>query len=265
MGRAIEFTLEDITPEQAKEMVRLDKTRNRQLNKNVVNCLAEDMKSGLWRTTGEPIIINGGTDVLNGQHRLHACIKANVPFTTAIVRGVSTEAMASMDTGYKRSFGHVLGMRDVTYASTVAAICGWLYRLKMQDAAKARISTGKMLEIFNKHQRKIVPAAALLYEVPRSPVLGTGILGTLLVARPEQGEKFLSVLRHGVPAYKGCPVHLLREDLLRLRQRKTVPNSYVQAWTTVAVFNLFNERIPLDKIAWTKEPVGIDGFNHKTL
>lgn len=262
MGQVPSIAIETITPAQAREWLQNDKTKNRQLSRQVVRAYARDMKAGDWKLTMEPIVFNG-TGLLNGQHRLAACVEADTPFQSAVARHVPATARDVMDSGYKRSFGNVLDMRGVSNATACAAICGTLWRIKNQDPMHGRISVSQMMPIFERNQRKIVPAASLLATPPRVPVMGYGIFGALLVCSPEKAEKFVEVFRTGVPAFKGDPAHALREQLMHLKQRKTSPHLKSQLWTAIAIFNAFCDRVPMtEKIKWQTEPTPIEGFNH---
>lgn len=83
----ISVSLETITPDCAKEM--LDKhTGGRHLKIHHINKLADAMKNGKWIMNGEAIKITSDDQVVDGLHRLFACIQADVPFETVVVRGI---------------------------------------------------------------------------------------------------------------------------------------------------------------------------------
>lgn len=111
--------VEEITPELAKLLLRQN-TRNRSLRQADVDKYARDMKAGRWRTTGEAIKISESGVLLDGQHRLHAVIKAGVPVKTLVVWGVEDEAQHVMDTGAKRSVADALQLNGVKNAHLVA-------------------------------------------------------------------------------------------------------------------------------------------------
>jgi hypothetical protein len=114
-----QITIETITPEQATEMLTLN-TNNRSVRTKVVDRYASDMTGGSFLLTGEPIIING-TTLINGQHRLLACVKAGVPFTTAVFRGASSDVYAVVDSGLTRQPGDVLQHDGHANSRVVAA------------------------------------------------------------------------------------------------------------------------------------------------
>lgn len=76
-----------ITPEIARELLANPADKNRPLKKSVVRKYARRIRAGLWRLTGEPILLNEKGALLDGQHRLSACIEADKPFDTVVLYG----------------------------------------------------------------------------------------------------------------------------------------------------------------------------------
>lgn len=108
-----------ITPEVAREMLRGNQ-RNRPLRKNYVRLLAEEMKAGKWTFNGVPIILNGKL-LIDGQHRLEACVYSNSPFKTLVVSGVDADAFVTIDMGKKRTAADTLSTKGEKNAATLAA------------------------------------------------------------------------------------------------------------------------------------------------
>lgn len=82
----------EITPEVARVYLKQN-TNNRNLIKRKLAQYAKDMKEGRWVLNGEPIQFDDSGELINGQHRLNACIRSNSAFTTLVVFGVSGEEM----------------------------------------------------------------------------------------------------------------------------------------------------------------------------
>lgn len=64
-----------ITPEMAKKYLQNMKT-NRNISFARVNAYARDMERGAWQENGESIVFNKSGQLVNGQHRLAAIVKA---------------------------------------------------------------------------------------------------------------------------------------------------------------------------------------------
>jgi hypothetical protein len=120
-----------ITPEVAERWLEKN-TNNRRLNKplddRTVLGYAHDMKLGRWHLTGEPLMFDWNGDLLNGQHRLWACIIAETPFESVVVFGVDPEARIVIDTGKKRTLGNYLTMKTERDAVSLAATINLCFR-----------------------------------------------------------------------------------------------------------------------------------------
>jgi hypothetical protein len=110
-----------ITPELAEEWLELNIADNRLVRKTTVEKYALYMRSGEWLMTGQPIIFNNGC-LIDGQHRLHACIKASTSFQSLVVWNVDANAFEYLDHGLRRNMADALRSRNHANVNTLAAI-----------------------------------------------------------------------------------------------------------------------------------------------
>ena len=116
-----------ISPQLARDMLQFSqrgavnkKNKNRKLSKTKVNKYAEAMKAGKWCLTGEPIIISDDGEILNGHHRLQACLEAGVGFISTVTYGVTDDlSFAHIDVGNMRSRAQVLEMSGVKVSAPI--------------------------------------------------------------------------------------------------------------------------------------------------
>ena len=109
-----------LTPDKCREILAKNE-HNRNPSKRTISLYAQEIQQGLWQINGEPIIIDDSGNVLDGQHRLYACIEANRPFTTLIVRNVNRNTFATIDTGKIRTGADVLTIQGLS--PEIARIC----------------------------------------------------------------------------------------------------------------------------------------------
>lgn len=82
--------VETITPVMAEEYLRHnDHNPRKSVIRRRVECYARDMAAGQWFLNCEPIVFDANGDLKNGQHRLLAIIKANVPVKMYVVRDIN--------------------------------------------------------------------------------------------------------------------------------------------------------------------------------
>lgn len=83
--------------------------------------MAEQMRTGKWKLTGQAHVIIGSDGVLlNGQHTLSAIVEAGIPVRTVVSRGIDPSAFDAIDTGLKRTAAQVVAMMGRPNASTMA-------------------------------------------------------------------------------------------------------------------------------------------------
>ena len=99
--------LETITPEVAKEYLAKSKG-NRRINKGRVNEYAEYMAQGKFVLNNDCICFDEDGTLVNGHHRLWACIQSGASFEAFVKRNMPKDAV--YDRGYNRTMGDAMYM-----------------------------------------------------------------------------------------------------------------------------------------------------------
>ena len=219
-----------VTPDVAADW--LDKnTRNRTINNARVRQYARSMKNGEWKFTGEAIKFAKSGKLLDGQHRLWACVESGVPFKVAVVTELAEDVMPCLDTGMPRTRGSVLKINEERHPRILGAALTWLWKLRRGRRAILKRAEGPTNQ----------ELLSLLKEVPElrgdvdwlhrfgsaGRVVGrTGQMAALLsIVRkdyPAQAEQFFTQLFTGANCVTGSPALALRNRLSHarvLRQR----------------------------------------------
>jgi hypothetical protein len=116
-----------VTPELAKKWL-MKNVSNRALTKGTVAIYAGSMAAGDWKLSGSPIIFDQDGNLIDGQHRLHGCIKANVSFETTVAYNIANDAYEVLDNGQKRSAADILTQKSISpdiakHATAAAYFC----------------------------------------------------------------------------------------------------------------------------------------------
>jgi len=141
-----------ITPEMAKRCLEKNNIENRNLSPSRVQAIAEDIKNGKWILTHQGIAFDNDGNLLDGQHRLAACIKANIPIKVFVTKGMTKESCVAVDNVRPRSVNdhaRQLGMDISTSHSAIAQI------LEYGAGAQDHISMDRKLELITKYQEGI--------------------------------------------------------------------------------------------------------------
>ncbi|WP_405583529.1 hypothetical protein [Streptomyces sp. NBC_01190] len=81
---------------------------NRRLDMGRVRSLAGSILRKEWKLTHQGIAFDEAGVLLDGQHRLHAIIEANIPVEMFVFDGLSEDVFPVLDTGKRRSAADTL-------------------------------------------------------------------------------------------------------------------------------------------------------------
>jgi len=106
-------TIEWVTPALATEYLTHNIDNNRNAKPSRIAAYARDIQHGNWLFTGEAIKFDTDGRLVDGQNRLLAIIKADMPAEVLVVRGLTTEAVYVLDSGMSRSGADALTISGV--------------------------------------------------------------------------------------------------------------------------------------------------------
>lgn len=229
LGR--ECGIYNITPEDAQGLLGNEGAKNRPVRVHAVHRYARRMVGGLWRLTGEPIILNPAGKLLDGQHRLLACIDSGKPFETVVLYGEFQ--FGAMGQGASRDGGDSLqlALPSLTHRSGMSAASSLCIRHERALAKEASMYTNaakskdNWTDIDNAERTAWVKRNPRLQElyVKGASLKGTGaslipvspfVAAWYLAERasdPEEAEAFCSGLMTGAALSPGDPRLLLRQ------------------------------------------------------
>lgn len=121
----IKVRTKTITPAVAQAMLQQSAElgcSNRKISNKYVELYANEMRSNRWKLNGVAIKLDNEGRILDGQHRLHACVLSGLPFQTIVMTGVENDTFDTLDCGRPRTPAQVLQMAEVKYHSLIASI-----------------------------------------------------------------------------------------------------------------------------------------------
>jgi len=110
---------------------------NRPIRQSDVTNWADIMKRGQWQLNGDAIRISITGKLLDGQHRLWACVEARTPFQSYLIEGLPDEVFDTIDVGKKRSatdmlrIHNKLGSVEMKYENVIMASILTILEYKM--------------------------------------------------------------------------------------------------------------------------------------
>ena len=109
----LQTSIETITPEMAAEFLTNNFINNRDIKPTAVKRFASMIKRGDWQISCDAIGFDEHGNLINGQHRMSAVVKANQSADFLVVRGFPAKAMAVLDQGNKRMMHERLRIKGI--------------------------------------------------------------------------------------------------------------------------------------------------------
>ena len=148
-----------ITPKVAVRLLgNTDMAKQRHISPRDVTKYAKAMKSGKWVLNYEALQQDTDGNMINGRNRLEACIVADVPFPTLLVKGTDYDTtMDTLDTGKNRTKGNILQLL-LPYVKYSVSITAGLDFLHGFNAGRYARSHGNHTAMTNANVREWVEA-----------------------------------------------------------------------------------------------------------
>lgn len=229
-----------ITPEIAIEWLNAN-TKNRPVRESRVLDYARQMQEGRWKVNGESIKWSKEGRLLDGQHRLYACIEAGVSFRSAVVFGLDEAVFATLDRGGKRTAGDNLALLGEANADLIAAALKKLIQMRrgvlFGYGPTAQVAPEEVIEALDRHPeiRRSVPFAR---KVGRLAPPSLTIFLHFLFAQVDKplADWFMDALGSGVGLRATDGVYQLRKRLeFNLISKAKLPEKeiaalFIKAW-----------------------------------
>jgi len=248
--------IKTIYPHQAKQLLKLN-TRNRPLSPRHVNLLADEMRAGNWKLNGETITLSDDV-LLDGQHRLAACVLASTPFESFVIEGADSECFDTIDVGKKRTNGDTLcvkGEKNYVNLSSSLRVVNYYYSeiQSGQKDAYTQLTNIEVQQLLDWHpnirksvNRFVTPSCKSL--VPMSHVCAFHYIFSL--KDPKLADEFMDKLVTGNNLSENDPVAVLRNKLIVTRLNNTKITSKVLRALLIKTWNAVRDGKTIRTIYW---------------
>lgn len=234
-----------ITPETAKQLLSLNAEYNRPLREVHVKNLATAMSTGNFLDSGATLSIDTEGVVIDGQHRLHACILSQKTFRAVVITGLAPCAYTVTDKGAKRTFGDTLKYYDFINVNRVAALAkitySWDKGIRSGELMRPHVVEQDLIgyALENREELQTVASGPVLF--PNTIAGRIGDLVILLTQRVdvEDSYVFSETLRTGMTDTPGLVN--LREALVQDRLARTSKGDYWKLGVILRTWNKWRE------------------------
>ncbi|MCW3782983.1 hypothetical protein [Defluviimonas salinarum] len=238
-----------LTPERAREWLQFN-TGNRKIQPTHVETIARDIEKGHWMVNAQPICFTADPEnpsgeepvrLLNGQHRLRACIMSGIPIEVPIAINIPEEAFATFDTHAKRTMRR-MGDRVDDRVLAAAAKFQWKQDNGLPLTGRGSPSATEILQTLDEH-----PGLASGFSRSRRKEmtkLGSAGVMTYFIYRvmseqAEWAEEFLDGIETGADVPRGSPILSLRNMAINRRgelSRKDTLDMLIDHWNAFKVW-----------------------------
>lgn len=211
----MKYRLETITPAKAEWYLK-NNPNNRRINDAHVRYLAEAMERGEWMVNGESIKFNGNS-LLDGQHRLMACIKCGIPLETLVIRELTEGTKKTIDAGRNRTANDILTIDGEINTALLAATINKVVSYDHGKAMKRYKVTNLQVEEFlskNPDVRNSVLRFAGKTQKIITPSLGAACHYIFSRLSADDANIFFDKLIDGTDLSAESPILLLRNRLI---------------------------------------------------
>jgi hypothetical protein len=262
-----------ITPQLAASMLATN-AGNRPISRQHVARLAASMIRGEWDLNGSTIKVASTGRLLDGQHRLSACVESGCAFDTLVVYGLPEESFATIDQGSRgRKIADVLAIETGANMKNVSAALVVLYQLRRlheippsSASASDGFSVAVAREMLNKHTG-VIDSVSTSNSISIWRNAQCAALHYLFgMVDSELAMTFAQVMREGSTDLRR-PFNVFREGIIRLRSTSASPNRREAAARAIKAFNAERTGKKIGILTWrsNEEFPRIDGLNYDLI
>lgn len=250
-----------VTPKTAIQWLSRN-IKNRPLSKRAVKAYAEAMRDGQWKLNGDCIRFNSNGDLIDGQHRLHACVESGVSFQTYVIKGLDTDAFDTIDQGNKRSISDVFAKHGYKSYSTLAACVRWCFWCPVDGGYRSgQLRPDQAHQIVEDNpgiQDAVAATVSIVHTQSGSKLINPGLLAFLIlrssqVAEESEAVRFWNSVMHGEELRRGSPGHQLHKRLTNNLLSKAKLDKTVIAALCIKAWNAHFLQQSVNVLKWQKD------------
>jgi hypothetical protein len=262
-----------VTPQMAAEYLKSNQG-NRPLSRNHVAVLCGAFRRGEMKDNGTPIRFATSGRLLDGQHRLTACVVTGVGFWALVVRGLAEDVFDTIDVGSKRRrVSDVLGMAGESSSRDLASVLACLGAMRSTktidgDNSRHNFSSAVAFQLLERHPG--IREAIRVCQSARNKIWGVSACSSLYylfsLVSPSLAEDFIDTICNGSDD-RDRPFNRFREGIIRLRISSARPDTKSASARAIKAFNAERKGRRPRILIWNSSELfpQIDGLNYEAL
>lgn len=225
-----------MTPTAAEALLEMtDASIQRKLTPSSVRQYRQLILDGEFLYNHEPIIQDWDGNIINGRHRLTACVQAGIPIVVDMVKGANPAIMSSLDDGKVRSKADIVSMTvdGISYHNSVAKAINFIKQYKGNRTLAVGGNRSRK-PFTNLQLKKFIDANQEvtfdIYECAKEIHNGTHLVGRgeltgfyyiLRKVNPEMAKRYvIDGIVNGVGIEDDSPIAYVRQKLLEVKMSR---------------------------------------------
>ena len=220
MSNVVKTEVKTITPKMCIAWLENNKN-NRPLKQTHINSLAKAMVRGDWVMNGESLKFDTRNSILDGQHRMWACVESGVPIKTMIVTGLPRKVFDTLDIGSIRKASDILSINGEVNVSILVSGLKHIARYYSDQMMNQTLFSPREVEELLDQHPDIREYASILTSTHRVSWCAPSILITCwyLASRrnKEKADEFFDSFIKGANLTLESPILVLRNKFIDVR------------------------------------------------
>lgn len=268
--RTMRHEVVTVTPALAAEWLARPSVRQRTLARNVLVKYARAMGEGRWhQPSTDPIAFTKSGELLNGQHRLTALVRAGVTLQMLVAYDVPEDLFDVMDTGRSRTAAQFIRSPNARAVASVARMILWYDERRLEDPRHPTAPVGggvsfdndELLDVIEGDLAEIITQSVRDAERARRWCgIPTSIHATVLAIARREGadpvmvDGWLYGIMEAVGLGMDDPRRRLRQRLTDQTNSQHIRRSVPAVWMlTVRAFNAYMQGRPVKVLKYESE------------
>jgi hypothetical protein len=228
----------------------------RSIKQNKLEQLCRDLRAEHFMLNAATIVLDDAGNLLDGHHRLQACVKTGEPFRALVARDVPSRALYTIDTGTARSLADTLklqGFRDTTcLAATISLI--WSYKITggTEAPSKKKPSVQEAMDLIHAHPD--IPDSMLVCKGMEKVGTRSHMAFLHWLAKDDEVEsvsEFVNDVITGERLGKENPAFVIRERFIKDKQHPTKKiASVTKLALLIKAWNTYRAGEACSKLQW---------------
>lgn len=264
-GQDLRLTVMEITPAMAQQWLETNLRNPRKLRPAVASRYASDMAVGKWAFPVDFIGFDAAGNVINGQHRLKACVECGISFVSLVIYGVPDEATEAIDRGLKRALADTLAGRGYAHGKDLQSALRLIWRWDRGAVLDNKVNpTGVQALAWLEENPGLVDAVPMVQPLAKRK-LRTSVMAPLIYRAmqidPDIAKEFVAQLISGEGLMADNPAMKLRDlnVTANKRRRPGDPQAYDLA-LAIKAWNFFVQGKPASFLRWAREGQNRESF-----